>query len=314
MKAVVVRAFKDAPELIESLKPEIQPGYILIKLKTAGLNPTDWRIADGMLDGKMPHVFPLILGVDGAGIVEEVGEGVSRFKVGDKVYGQMLHAPVGEGTYAEYIAVPEKVIITKMPPGLSFEQAAASPVAGMTAFQLVKNLGLSKGNTVLIVGATGGVGTFATVFAALNGIKVLATARGEDAKDSIKKAGASDTFDYSTGDLAQQVKEVYPQGVDALIDLASNPDAFDQIISVVKPGGIAFTTIGSANAAKLEAKGMRGGNFEVKGSVALLEGVSEMIEAGSIEIPIQTISLNEAPGAIAKSKTGKALGKTVIVI
>ncbi|MGY0037173.1 NADP-dependent oxidoreductase [Pedobacter sp. NJ-S-72] len=197
MKAVAVKAFKDAPELIESLKPEIQPGYILIKLKTAGLNPTDWRIADGMLDGKMPHVFPLILGVDGAGIVEEVGEGVSRFKVGDKVYGQMLHAPIGEGTYAEYIAVPEKVIITKMPPGLSFEQAAASPVAGMTAFQLVKNLGLSKGNTVLIVGATGGVGTFATVFAALNGIKVLATARGEDAEDSIKKAGASDTFDYS---------------------------------------------------------------------------------------------------------------------
>ncbi|QNK63673.1 NADP-dependent oxidoreductase [Pedobacter sp. PAMC26386] len=314
MKAVVVKAFKDAPELIESLKPEIKPGHILIKLKAAGLNPTDWRIADGMLDGKMAHVFPLILGVDGAGVVEEVGADVSRFKVGDKVYGQMLHAPVGEGTYAEYIVVPEKVILTKMPPGLSFEQAAAFPVAGMTAFQLIKDLGLGRDQTVLIVGATGGVGTFATVFAHLNGLEVLATARGEDAENSIKKAGASTTFDYSKGDLAQQVKDAYPEGVDALIDLASNPEAFEKMITVVKPGGIAFTTIFSADAEKLKAKNIRGGNFEVKGSIALLEGVSEMIEAGDIEIPIQKISLAEAPQAIAKSKTGKALGKTVIII
>ncbi|MBB5638732.1 NADPH:quinone reductase-like Zn-dependent oxidoreductase [Pedobacter cryoconitis] len=314
MKAIAVKAFKDVPELIEILKPEIKPGHILIKLKTAGLNPMDWRIADGMLDGKMPHIFPLILGADGAGVVEEIGEDVSRFKTGDKVYGQMMHAPVGEGTYAEYIVVPEKVIIAKMPPGLSFEQAAASPVAGMTAFQLVKELGLSKEKTLLIVGATGGVGTFTTIFAALNGIKVLATARGEAAKSSIKKAGASETFDYSTGDLVQQIKTAYPEGVDALIDLASNPEAFDQLSSVVKAGGIALTTIGAADAGKLEAKNIRGGNFEVKGSVALLEGVSAMMEAGNIEIPVQKISLSEAPDAIAKSKTGTALGKTVIVI
>ncbi|KIO78470.1 hypothetical protein TH53_03390 [Pedobacter lusitanus] len=314
MKAIAVNAFKDAPELIESVKPEVKPGHILIKLKAAGLNPMDWRIADGMLDGKMPHIFPLILGADGAGVVEETGEGAGRFKVGDKVFGQLMHAPVGEGTYAEYIAVPESVIITKMPPKLSFEQAAAFPVAGMTAFQLIRDLGLKRGETLLIVGATGGVGTFATIFAELNGLKVLATARGEAAEDSIKKAGASATFDYSAGDLAQQVKEAYPEGVDGLIDLVSNPEAFDQMTTVLKPGGIAFTSIWSASAEKLKAKNIRGGNFEVKGSIALLEGVSEMIEAANIEIPVQKISLSEAPEAIAKSKTGKALGKTVIVI
>lgn len=314
MKAVVVKAFKDAPELIETLKPVVKSGYILIKLKAAGLNPMDWRIADGMLDGKMPHIFPMILGADGAGVVEEVGEGADRFKVGDKVYGQMMHDPIGEGTYAEYIAVPEKVIVTKMPPGLSFEQAAAFPVAGMTAFQLIRELGLVKEKTLLIVGATGGVGTFATIFAALNGIKVLATARGSEAELSIKKAGAAVTFDYSEGNLVAQVKAAYPEGIDALIDLASNPEEFDQLTLLVKPAGIALTTIGSANAEVLKARNIRGGNFEVKGSVALLEGVSEMIEAGHIEIPVQTIPLSAAPEAIAKSRTGKALGKTVIVI
>lgn len=315
MKAITVEVFKGNPALTEIPKPVLKPGQILVKLKAAGLNPTDWKIADGLLDGKMKHVFPLILGVDGAGVVEAIGEGVSLFKTGDKIYGQFLHQPVGEGTYAEYIAVPETAIITRIPKGLSFEQAAALPVAGMTAFQLVRELHLVRGQTVLIAGATGGVGTFATLFANLNGFNVLATARGEAAEKGIKKLGAKVTFDYTQGDLVEQVKRAYPDGVDALIDLVSDAAAFDHLSGVVKPGGVALTTVFTADPEKLKAKNLKGGNFEVKGSVSVLESVNEMIEvAENISIPIQQVSLEEAPEALARSKEGRALGKTVIVI
>lgn len=111
------------------------------------------------------------------------------------------------------------------------------------------------------------------------------------------------------------MKRAYPDGVDALIDLVSDAAAFDHLSGVVKPGGVALTTIFTADPEKLKAKNLKGGNFEVKGSVSVLESVNEMIEvAENISIPIQQISLEEAPEALARSKAGRALGKTVIVI
>ena len=179
MRAVAIKAFQSPPELMDLPKPTPGPGEILVHLGAASINPVDWKIAEGSRPGAPPPNFPFILGVDGAGVVEGLGEGASRFKVGEGVFGQFLHAPFGKGTYAEFIAAPESLGISKTPRGIYTAQAAAVPTAGMTALTAVEALGLHKGQTLLIQGAKGGVGSFATQLASNLGILVVATSRGD---------------------------------------------------------------------------------------------------------------------------------------
>lgn len=308
MKAVAVSAFKAIPQLMELPTPVVKEGQVLIRLAAAGLNPFDWKMVDGILKDHMPHVFPLILGVDGAGVVEATGAGVTRFKKGDRVYGQMLHAPVGEGSYAEMVAVPEKAAIAKAPEKLSLTEAAAAPTAGMTALQLLEKAGLSAGQTLLLIGATGGVGSFVTQLARTKGIRVIASvSNGADA-ERMKKLGAESTVNY-------RENEPYPQQVDALIDLVDQAAAFGKMIKLVKPGGAALTTQFVADKAALEALQLHGGNFETKGTPASLDALREAINNGEMKIPVdRKVTLEQAPAAIAESRELKSKGKTIITI
>ncbi|RAJ10919.1 NADPH:quinone reductase-like Zn-dependent oxidoreductase [Chitinophaga skermanii] len=314
MKAIAVTAFNESPQLMDLPKPAVKPGTVLVKMAAAGLNPYDWKLTDGIMKDHMKHVFPLIMGVDGAGVVAEIGEGVTRFKVGDKVYGQFIHAPIGEGSYAEYIVVPEKINIAIAPNSVPLTTAAAIPTSGMTAYQLLDTLNLQKGETLLINGATGGVGSFATTLAALRGIYVIATASPAN-EARMKALGASEIIDHTKAPVIPQLQGKHPKGVDGLIDLVSNADDFDKMSGQVKPGGTALTTVFVANEEALRAKGLKGGNFETKGSVAALDKLSSLVDQQLLEVPVGTvISLNEVPEAIALSKSGKAKGKTVIEI
>src|SRR5215216_53117 len=156
--------------------PEIETGEVLIRVRAAGVNPFDWKVADGALEDQMKHRFPLILGFDAAGVIEGVGADVTRLAEGDEVYGYLFKPVIGDGTYAEYVGAPEP-IVAKKPVTVGFAEAAALPTPGLTAIDLVDAVDVREGETILIVGATGGVGSYAIQLAARRGARVIATAR-----------------------------------------------------------------------------------------------------------------------------------------
>lgn len=158
MKAIAVKQLGATPEQVEIAKPSLQPGQILVKMAAAGLNPVDWRIADGMLEGKLPHVFPLVIGTDGAGVIEAVADDVTGFSVNERVAGKFMFGIVGAGSYAEYAAIDQRAVLAKVPDEVSLTKAAAMPIAAGTALKLVEKLQLPAGATLLVVGATGGLG------------------------------------------------------------------------------------------------------------------------------------------------------------
>jgi NADPH:quinone reductase len=162
LRAITVTEYGATPAIAELTTPEPGPGQVLLKMRAAGMNPMDRTLASG--DWKpMPATFPMVLGADGAGVVEKLGEGTSRFSVGDDLVYQLLIPPLGSaGTYAEYVAVTEDARLVTVPSGLDDDVAAALPTAGGTGLSLVDLLKPLTDKTVPIVGAGGGVGSFAT--------------------------------------------------------------------------------------------------------------------------------------------------------
>ncbi|MGE7776064.1 NADP-dependent oxidoreductase [Chitinophaga sp. NPDC101104] len=311
MKAVAVNQFKSIPQVMDLPEPPVKAGTIRIRLAAAGLNPFDWKLVDGILENQMPHVFPMILGTDGAGVVESVGAGVDRFKVGDRVYGQMIHPPVGEGSYAEMVTVPDSVAIAAAPHSIALSDAAALPTAGMTALQLLDRSGLTEGQKLLLIGATGGVGSFLTQVAKARGIYVIATASSEESAARTQQLGAAETINYKTA----PVEEQFPGGADALIDLVSDKVNFEKMLPLVKKGGHVNTTQFVADKDRIHELGLRGGNFETKGTPASLDALRELIDNGRLTVPVdRRIPLDQAPQAIADSRAAKSKGKTILLI
>ncbi|MCW2918328.1 MAG: alcohol dehydrogenase GroES protein [Actinomycetia bacterium] len=295
--------------------PEPGPGEVLVHLSAAGLNPVDALIAEGMFDGAMPHTFPLVLGVDGAGTVEAIGEGVTHFAVGDRVFGRLIHPPIGQGTYAEYTAGPEDQL-AMVPDAVTDAQAAALPMAGMTALGMVDELGRGDltGRTVLIVGATGGVGSFATQLAAGRGAKVIVTAK-PDAAPRMREFGASEIIDHTLGPVAEQVEAAHPEGVYALIDLVSDGPGFAELAELVQDGGVAQSTMGAADVDTLASRGITGGNFQSVGGQESLDRLAAAVREGSLQVSIdEEVPLADAPAALARNRASGARGKTVILI
>lgn len=314
MKAVAVNAFGTAPVLMDLARPVPEAGQILVKLQASGLNPFDWRVGDGILKGKIPHLFPLILGVDGAGVVEAIGADVQRFKPGDQVLGQFLFGRAGQGSYADYAVIDQNAVLSRYPQTLPATLAAALPTAGITALQLSQRLDLAPGSTVLIVGATGGVGSFLTQLATMNELRVIATASG-GAAERMRVLGAVKTLDYHATPIDQWIGTHYPEGVDALVDLVSDAAGFALHASFVKTGGVALSTVWSARADELLARGIKGGNFEVKATSADLDLLVRTAVAGELSIPVERqITLAQVPAALAENRAGGARGKTVVVL
>lgn len=147
MQTVAVGVFGATPELMEIAKPVPQAGQVLVKLQASGLNPFDWRLGDGILKDKLPHSFPLVLGVDGAGVIEATGPDVRRFQAGDQGVGQFLFVRVGEGSFADYAVINEDAVLSLYPHTLAVTSAAVLPTSGITALQLCQSLDLPLGST-----------------------------------------------------------------------------------------------------------------------------------------------------------------------
>src|SRR5258707_3248336 len=286
-----------------------------MRLRAAVMNAMDGALAAGAWN-PMPATFPMVLGVDGAGVVEQLGPGASRFSVGDDLFGQLLIAQLGsKGTYGECVAVPEVEAVAGVPGGLDYVVAAAFPAAGGAGLALVDLLEPLAGKTVLIVGAGGGVGTFAAQFAANAGASVIANVRGQDA-ERMRAYGATETIDYAAIDLPDAVRQAHPDGIDVLIDVVdAEAPGFAALASLVRPGGTAVSTNYVADVEALRAAGITGINFALPASSELFERVADTVADARIVAPlIARISLHEAPAALNPAQDRPPSCKTVITV
>lgn len=329
MRAVAVGHFGGTPTLMELPDPVAGPGEVLVRVEAASVNPMDWRMAAGEFERQLPHTFPLVLGVDAAGTVVAVGEGVGRFSVGDAVYGQFFRPPLGTGTYAEYVAVPERMTtgaIGPAPMGYAASYVAALPTVGMTALGLLDAIDLQAGQSVLVVGATGGVGSTVVQLAALHDAEVVGTAR-PDAAMWIRDLGAVETVDHSSESIAERVRADWPDGVDALVDLASDAESFGCLTELVRDGGAAVSLVFGATSRLLEGDRISAVNYipprpgsgdttdamPDPSKVQLLTRLTTLVETGGVKNPLQAeIRLADAPAAVARNRSGRSRGKTVI--
>jgi NADPH:quinone reductase-like Zn-dependent oxidoreductase len=315
MHAVAITGFGTTPEIMQLPVPQPGPGEVLLRIRAAAMNPFDWKVIDGALRGATPHSFPLVLGNDAAGVIEQTGPGATRFQAGDRVFGQVMNVSTGQGSYGEFAAASEHGHLSLAPDGLPFAVAAALPTASGAAYNAVQVTGADHGKTILINGATGGVGQSAVQFATQAGATVLATASHQAAAD-ITKLGAHHIIDYTKGNVAAQVQAVCPAGVDAVLDLVSPPGAagIDDLATLIRPGGILVSTNHAAAVEALAARGIRAANFVNTTTEGTLASLAEMADSGALRIHIDAeITLRQAPDAIASARTGHARGKTVII-
>lgn len=215
MKAAVYDEF-GGPEKIqirEVAVPEVKEGEVLVRIKAAGVNPVDYVVREGYLKDALPYQFPVIPGWDVAGVVEERGFSARRFNVGDEVYAYARRPVVQHGTFAEYIVIPESYLAAR-PQRISWEEAAGIPLVGLTAYQSLYDAGqLLEGQTVLILGASGGVGSLGIQLAKVKGARVIGVA-SEKNHAFMKELGADETIDYRNNNVGEAVKAVAPDGVD----------------------------------------------------------------------------------------------------
>ncbi|TDB89586.1 NADP-dependent oxidoreductase [Actinomadura sp. KC216] len=318
MRAIAVSEYGATPALMNLPRPEPGPGEILVKMIAAGLNPFDWKLADGMVKDSVDTTFPLILGVDGAGVVEEAGEGVTRLREGEPVYGTFAAIGRGLGSYAEYALAREDGPVAAMPEGMIYTQAAAVPTASGAALGMVDQARVDEGQTVLVVGATGGVGQGVVQLASLAGAKVIATAR-DDMAGTMRRLGADETVDHTRGDgadgLNAQVLAVHNDGIDAVLDMVSDTPTTEDIAQLLRPGGTYVSSIWAVNPDAMEAKGLRGVNLEGGLSSGTLDRLSDLIDASQFRVQVEReVPLEDAPDALAANRAGGARGKTVIRI
>jgi NADPH:quinone reductase len=311
IKAIVVTEAGGKAQLREVPTPAPGPGQIRVRLAAAGVNPVDGKSASGAY-GDVPS--PFVPGTDGAGTVDLVGEGVTHFSVGDRVFGR-LQVAMGQGTYAEYSLAPEGGIVAPIPAELDFVTAAALPVAGLTAMGLLEELELSPGAALLVVGATGGVGSFLTQLAARAGLEVIATAEPAFAP-RIQELGARHTVDHHSSEpLARQVRALRPEGVDALVDLVGDRLALTPLLELLPSAAVVLSTAGGADEEVLRARGLSGGTYRRPATRQMLEELGGLVAEGKIRVPLERVlPLTEGPDVLAESTRGHLHGKTVLTI
>lgn len=291
-------------------KPEAGEGEVLVKVKAAGVNPVDAAVVGGMLKDAIPGEFPLIPGWDVAGVVEETGHSVSRFTPGDEVYAYARRPKIQHGTFAEYVSLPESYLAER-PTNISMDESGGIPLVGLTAYQSIFDFGeLKKGQTLLILGASGGVGTLAIQLAKSVGAKVIGVA-SEANHEYMKELGADITIDYKDNHVGEAVKESEPDGVD-LIFHCSRGNSLAQVMEadVLKEGG----KLASVTNSKPDISDDIAFKYVfVEPNAEQLEHITVLADNGKISVPVtDTFSLDEVGEALQKIESLHTRGKLVI--
>ncbi|WP_345548826.1 NADP-dependent oxidoreductase [Streptomyces lannensis] len=294
-------------KVVEVERPAPRTNEVLIRVRAAGLNPTDWKHrATGGFLGKPPFV----LGWDVSGVVEETGIGVATFKPGDEVFG-LLSYPFGHGSHAEYVSAPARAF-THKPSSIDHVQAGALPLVSLTAWQaLVETAGLQRGQKVLIHAAAGGVGHVAVQIAKARGAHVIGTASAGK-HHFVRGLGADELIDYHDTDFAEAVRDV-----DVVLDTVGG-DYVQRSLRTLRKGGILVTILprGSKElAGQAEALGVRATEMLVDADRHGMRTVAELVEAGKLRATIAgTFPLAEAAKAHELGDTGRTTGKLVLLM
>ena len=305
MRAVRFHDYGPPSTLVVDLVPQPEPkaGEVLIRVRAAGVNPIDWKFRAGYLKQYMPLELPYIPGLDIAGTVAAVGEGVTGLVIGDDVFGR------GAGAYAEYAIAPVTTLARK-PAGVSFEQAATLPVGGVTAWVgLFDTAHLEAGQRVLVHGGGGGVGSTAVQLAHWKGAYVIATASAGNA-DHVRALGADQVIDYETTRFEEVVHDV-----DVVLETVGG-EITDRSWGVLKPGGILVVVAGMPDAEKAASLGVRTSNVRApEVTTPILEELGRLAASGALVPQVGPVfSLDEAAEAHATSETGHGRGRIVLQV
>ncbi len=311
MRAITQHAFgnPDVLEVAEVPKPVPIPSEVLVRVHAASINPVDTYVRSGAFP--LLGEPPFILGWDISGVVEEVVPGVTRFGVGDEVFG-MPFFPRAGSAFADYVAVPSRQLAMK-PVNLTHIEAASVPLAGLTAWQaLVDTAGVTEGDRVLIHGGAGGVGHFAIQIAKARGAHVTTTASSAK-HEFVKDLGADKVIDYRTADFARRLRET---GVDVVLDAVGGYG--DASITALRPGGRFITIVERTDrdlARRIEAAGRRFAGVTVEPDHTGLERLAALATNGALRPHIQqTFPLAESAEAHRLVESGRTVGKIVLTV
>src|SRR5712672_1650041 len=306
MKAIRIHNY-GGPEVLQyedAPRPKPQAGEVLIRVHAAGVNPIDWKVRQGHMRDFWPHKFPLILGWDLSGVVEQLGRGVSRFKIGDEVYS--LPDPTRNGAYADHIVVRESELALK-PNSLHHIRAAAVPLSALTAWQsLFDTAQLQPGQHVLIHAGSGGVGHFAVQLAKWKGAYVFATASTKN-QDLLRELGVDEPIDYT-----KQKFEDVARNIDIVLDTIGGKTQ-ERSWKVLRQGGILVSLVQPSSEEKAKELGVRAAFMAGHPSGAQLAEIAKIIDSGEL-VPVidRILPLSEVRRAHELSQSGHTHGKIAL--
>ncbi|WP_024286177.1 NADP-dependent oxidoreductase [Cellulomonas sp. KRMCY2] len=304
MRAIAYTRFggPDVLQLVELPTPKVGPDSVLVRVRAASVNPVDWMVRQGYLDPLMDVVFPVVPGWDVAGVVEQVGLDAPELAVGDEVIGYVRRDVVHGGTTAELVAAPVRTLARK-PASLSWEQAAALPLAGLTAYQTLRRLGVHEGDTVLVHNAAGGVGSFAVQIARAFGARVIGTASA--GRHEYVRGLGGEPVPYGDAMVAA-VRALAPAGVDVVLDLAGGG-----VVATTPDVGTADVRLGSVADGDVAQYG--GTYLWVRPDAADLAALGDLVERGLLRVELaRTFPLEETAAAHELVASGHVQGKVVI--
>lgn len=293
----------DTLTLSDVADPRVGPGEVLIRVRSASVNPVDWKVLAGYLDGLMQVTFPAIPGWDVSGVVEAIGPDTPEFGVGDEVIAYARKDWVQQGTFAELVSAPVRMVARK-PAALDWNEAAGLPLAGLTAYQLLTRLHTTEGDTVLVHAAAGGVGILGVQIAQALGARVIGTA-SEGNHEFLRGLGV-EPVTYGDG-LAERVRELAPDGVDVVADFVGG--VLETTQSVLKEGGrhasIADGTVAEAGGIALWARP----------NADDLQALADLSDVGKLSVPVaEVFALEDAAKAFELSQSGHVRGKIAIEV
>jgi NADPH:quinone reductase-like Zn-dependent oxidoreductase len=313
MRGFALDEFGQPGSIHEVPDPEPAEKEVRVRVTAASINPFDNFVLMGYLKDRMEHRFPLIPCGDLAGTVDALGAGAEGFAVGDSVFGVTGKMVMGEGTLAE-LTTASSGTIAKRPTSLNEVEAAALPLAGVSALMSVEAAAPRPNDVVVIVGASGGIGSYAVQLAGATGARVVGvTSTGKT--DYVKGLGAHDVIDRTSGDVVEALKTRYPEGVTAIIDTGSDAAGLARLTDAVRKGGTVTSMKGAAAIEDLAKRGIKGVNIGTQVTRERLDHLAALATAGKLKAPhIETFPLDQAANAFQLIVQDSHHGKVVVTI
>jgi NADPH:quinone reductase-like Zn-dependent oxidoreductase len=310
MRGFAVLSYGEAPAVHDLAIPDAA-GAFLVRVSYAGINPLDSKLVERLT---ATSTYPFVMGIDFAGVIERAAPGGDDLQAGERIFGMART----HGAYAEYTVVAPGVKsepFARIPAGVTDQQAAALPVSATTALRTLELLGLSAGQRLVVMGATGGVGGYAVQMARSRGARVIATVRGD--VDEAHHLGAEEVYDTNAVDVIDAVRASHPDGVDAVLDLVNGSQAIRRDAEILKPGGSLVSTIFAADEAWFAERQITAHNHASSQNPLIspegLTAVARMLAEGTITARIRaTVDLDGTGQILAKLRGGGLRGKAVI--